>query len=61
MLRHGEIFDNKVKGTPSSFGDNKVIDRFSQIQISEETKDLIRKDNELHHLIGTLGYEYKEI
>jgi hypothetical protein len=61
MLRHGEIFDNKVKGTPSSFGDNKVIDRFSQIQISEETKELIRKDNELHYLMGALGYEYREI
>jgi hypothetical protein len=29
--------------------------------LPEETKDLIRKDNELHYLIGALGYEYKEI
>lgn len=51
-----------IEGTPSSFGDRKdVLKRDGLIGIPEETKDLIRKDNELHYLIGALGYKYKEI
>jgi hypothetical protein len=61
LINHGEIFDNKVKGTHSSFGDNQVIDRISKVIVPEETKELIRKDSELHYLIGKLGYDYKNI
>ena len=51
-----------VFGTRSSFGSHEgVQDRSKQIEIPEEIKELIRKDNELHYLIGALGYEYKEI
>ena len=51
-----------VKGRNSSFGDNKnYLNRFDIGLLSEETKELIRKDNELHYLIGALGYEYKKI
>lgn len=61
ILGHGELFDNKVKGTISSFGDKNVIDRFSQVQIPEETKELINQDSELHFLIGKLNYNYKKV
>lgn len=61
IINHGELFDNNVKGTVSSFGDENVINRYSQIQIPEYTKQLIKKDSELHYLMGVLGYEYKEI
>ena len=58
-----EIYDNQgIIGTTSSFGDIKnVANRDKEMNIPEEIKDLIRKDNELHYLIGALGYEYKEI
>lgn len=53
---------DEVDGTVSSFGDNKnVRERFNPDLIPDEIKELIRKDNELHFLIGKLGYEYKEI
>lgn len=53
---------NSVEGTVSSFGETKhVKNRFDSDLLSDETKQLIRKDNELHYLIGKLGYEYKEI
>lgn len=61
IIQTGEIYDNRVKGTQSSFGDNNVSERINMVKIPEETKELIRKDNELHYLIGALGYEYKEI
>ena len=51
-----------IEGTRSSFGDRKdVLKRDGSMEIPEEVKDLIRKDTELHYLIGALGYEYKEI
>jgi hypothetical protein len=51
-----------LKGTGSSFGEHKnVMNRFDMVELPEEVKNLIRKDNELHYLIGALGYEYKEI
>ena len=61
ILGHGELFDNKVKGTVSSFGDKNVIDRYSQVKISEETKELIKQDTELHFLIGKLNYNFKKL
>lgn len=51
-----------IKGTTSSFGHSKTYNkRFDPQSISDRTKELIRKDNELHYLIGAMGYEYKEI
>ena len=62
IINTGEIYDNKVKGTHSSFGNNtNTSNRFDMVEIPEETKELIRKDTELHYLIGALGYGYKEI
>ena len=59
---HQRYSVNDVKGRNSSFGDNKnYLNRFDINLLPQKTKDLIRKDNELHYLIGALGYEYKEI
>ncbi len=53
---------NGIRGSQSSFKENGDLNkRFEIVDIPEKTKDLIRKDNELHYLIGALGYEYKEI
>jgi hypothetical protein len=52
----------EIIGTSSSFENiHNVKDRTGQVEIPEEIKELIRKDNELHYLIGALGYQYKEI
>ncbi len=61
-----EIFKKEhAKGTHSSYdGKNSVSDylnRFDPNIIPEETKKLIREDNELHYLIGVLGYTYRKI
>lgn len=58
-----ERFDNtQVSGTHSSFGDSKnYLNRFDANLIPEHIKEIIRKDNELHYLIGKMGYDYKEI
>lgn len=58
-----EKFDNsKVSGTPSSFGNSKdYLKRFDKNEISEEIKNLIKEDNELHYLIGKLGYEFRKL
>jgi hypothetical protein len=56
-----EIYDNNVKGTHSSFGDDKVLDRIHQINVDDETIRLVENDNELHYLIGKLKYGYKKI
>lgn len=61
ILGHGELYDNKVKGTVSSFGDKNVIDRYTQINIPENIKQQIKQDSELHYLMGALGYKYKKI
>ena len=49
--------NSKRNQTSWKFGENT----YYYANIPEEIKDLIRKDNELHYLIGALGYEYKEI
>jgi hypothetical protein len=56
-----EFFGTKnIIGTHSSFGDVKgVLNR--EYDIPENVKEVIRKDTELHYLIGRLGYEYREI
>lgn len=58
-----DIFGTKnVEGTRSSFGDRtNVMNRHNELDLPEETKELIRKDGELHYLMGALGYEYKQI
>jgi hypothetical protein len=51
-----------IFGTRSSFGSHDgVQDRSKQMEIPDEIKELIRKDTELHYLMGSLGYDYKEI
>ncbi len=52
---------NKINGRESSFDDKNYNKRFEEVDIPEETKELIRKDSELHYLIGKLGYDYKNI
>lgn len=59
---HQRFNVDEVKGRNSSFGDNKnYLKRFDINLLSEETKTLIRNDNELHYLMGVLGYEYQKI
>lgn len=49
-----------VKGTKSSFGETKDVDkRYKMIEIPEETKQLIRQDIELRELIDAMGYKYQ--
>lgn len=58
-----EIYDNtQISGTHSSFGDSKnYLNRFDSNLVPEKIKELIRKDSELHYLIGRFGYGYKKI
>ena len=61
-----EIFKKEhANGTHSSYdGDSDIKDylnRFDPNIIPEEVKKLIREDNELHYLIGALGYTYRKI
>jgi len=55
----------RAKGTHSSYDNNinesDYLNRFDPTIIPEDIKKLIRKDNELHYLIGALGYTYREI
>jgi len=55
----------QAKGTHSSYGTNSTeydyLNRFDPTIIPEDVKKLIREDNELHYLIGALGYTYREI
>jgi len=71
-VRDKFLFDNfglkdmygtkEIKGTQSSFGSiENVTKRADSVEIPDETKELIRKDSELHYLMGALGYEYKSI
>lgn len=61
LINQGEIYDNKVKGTHSSFNDNNVQNRISKVTVPDETKELIKMDSELHYLIGKLGYDFIKI
>ena len=58
-----ERYDNtQINGTHSSFGDSKnYLKRFDTNLVPEHIKQIIRKDNELHYLIGKMGYNYEEI
>lgn len=59
---HDHFGTEGVFGTSSSFGTREgVLDRSKEVEIPEEIKDLINKDNELHYLMGALGYQYKKI
>ena len=56
-----EVYDPKtINGRGSSFDDKNFNQRHLQIDLPEETKELISRDSELHYLIGALGYEYKK-
>jgi len=63
VINNKEIYDNTgIIGTHSSFGETKnLTDRISQINLPKNIKELISKDNELHYLIGKMGYEYREL
>lgn len=51
-----------IEGTRSSFEKrDKVLSRIEEIELPEETKNLIRNDSELHYLIGKMGYDYIKI
>lgn len=51
-----------IKGTSSSFGNhNGVLNRINQVEIPDEIKQIINKDNELHYLMGRMGYSYREL
>lgn len=56
-----QLYDNKVKGTHSSFGDDNYMNRFDGKELPEKTKKLIEEDTELHYLIGRLKYNYKKL
>ena len=49
---------NDIKGTTTSNKEN--IEKDYKI-LPDQIKEFIRKDNELHNLMGLLGYEYKEL
>jgi hypothetical protein len=54
-----ETFNSdNIRGTTSS--NTKNIEKDYKI-LPNKIKELIRKDNELHNLIGKLGYDYKEL
>lgn len=70
VVREKFLFDNfglvdhfgikEVNGTASSFGSrNGLTERHKQIDIPQEIVSLIKKDNELHYLMGRLGYDHK--
>jgi len=54
-----------AKGTHSSYDTKSTeydyLNRFDITIIPDDVKKLIREDNELHYLIGALGYTYREI
>lgn len=52
---------NLSKGSKSSYQNKNFLNRFNPDIIPDNVKTLIRQDNELHYLIGALGYEYKSI
>lgn len=53
---------DKVIGTKSSFGSEKKANRFYNLDvINDDIKTCILKDNELHYLIGKIGYNYREL
>lgn len=58
LTKHGELFNNKVSGTHSSFNDTNIMNRWKSVEFPKEVKDLIRNDNELHYLMGAIGYDY---
>lgn len=54
---YGEQFDNKVRGTDSSFGHDKlVLNRIDQVEVADDIKVLVNSDLELEDLIVKLGY-----
>lgn len=55
----------QAQGTHSSYNTKSTeydyLNRFDPTIIPDDVKKLIREDNELHYLIGALGYTYREI
>jgi hypothetical protein len=58
-----EKYDNtNISGKESSFGKSKdYLNRYDSNLVPENIKELIRKDGELHYLIGKMNYKYVEI
>lgn len=51
-----------IIGTKSSFGENKKKSKDYDLDIiPEETKQKIKMDNELHYLMGKLGYNFRSL
>lgn len=51
-----------VIGTKSSFGPNNKIKRFYDLDLlTDDIKNLILRDNELHYLIGRLNYNHRKL
>ena len=62
MVGYGEQFDNKVRGTNSSFGTDKlVLNRIDQVEVPEDIKDLVNSDTELEDIIIKLGYTPRKL
>lgn len=62
LVGQGEYFDNQVRGTSSSFGQNgNVFDRISQVEVPEEIKEINNTDQELKYYIEELGYKYRKL
>jgi hypothetical protein len=59
---HDRYGIDNIVGTYSSFGESKNYKkRFDPDLIPEEIKEIVRKDGELHYLIGRLGYDFRKI
>jgi hypothetical protein len=62
LIGQGEHFDNKVRGTNSSFsGNTDVLDRISQVEVPEDIKVMVNSDEELKYYIESLGYTYRKL
>lgn len=61
IIKTDELYDNRVTGTNSSFGDKNFKDRHNLEYLPDNIKKLIKNDNELHYLLGVLGYGFKKI
>ena len=57
---NGKLIVSGIMQRASSSDDKNFNQRHLQIDLPEETKELISRDSELHYLIGALGYEYKK-
>lgn len=50
-----------IEGRKSSFDQGGYNERYLQVTLPDAVKKIINQDNELHYLLGKLGYEYKKV